>query len=104
MLTKDQICQDALLKLRANGARVRKVHNVSAYKKRSGQVEKGWCDIQGFSFKGEHIECEVKTVNDRLRPEQKEILTELQNKGGLAYIATEQRGETILLTFNEYMK
>jgi hypothetical protein len=104
MLTKDQITQDALLILRAGGARVRKVHNVSAYKKRRGQVEKGVGDIEGYTSKAIFIMCEVKTIGDRLRLEQIKRLEDIVNCGGFAYIATEERGETILKTFKEYIK
>lgn len=99
MLTKDQITQDALMKLRAQGARVRKVHNVSAYKKRKGQVEPGWPDIQGYSSKAIVVLCEVKTKTDVLSPVQIARLTDCFNCGGLSIIATERNGEAVLLEF-----
>lgn len=103
MLSKDQICQDALLKLRAQGARVRKVHNVSAYKKRRGQVEPGVSDIGGYTCKGVYIEIEVKTVNDRLSEAQRERLLDIDKCGGIACIATEQNGQTIIVTIADYL-
>ncbi len=95
-LTKDQICKDALLKLKAGGARVRKVHNVSAYKKRRGQVEPGWSDIQGYSSQGLIVLCEVKTENDRLSKEQIERLNDCHSCGGLCYIAVDYKGQTLI--------
>lgn len=100
-LTKDQICKDALLKLKAGGARVRKVHNVSAYKKRRGQVEPGWTDIQGYSSQGLIVLCEVKTENDRLSKEQIERLKDCAGCGGMAMIAYEKAGTTQIELFKD---
>lgn len=98
-LTKDQITQDALKILRAAGHRVRKVHNVSAYKKRKGQVEPGWPDIQGYSSKGIVTLCEVKAIGDHLSPVQVARLRDCYNCGGFATIATDREGKTVFLDF-----
>jgi len=42
--TAAEITDFALKVLRANGARVRRVHNVSAYRTRKNHVEPGWPD------------------------------------------------------------
>lgn len=102
-LTKYQITRDALLKLRAGGARVRKVHNVSAYKKRRGQVEPGIADIEGYSSKAVYISCEVKTIGDRLSVAQKKRLKDVWFCGGISLVATERNGETILNTIEQYL-
>jgi hypothetical protein len=102
-LTKDRITHDVILTLKARGARVRKVHNVSAYKKRRGQVEAGWTDIQGYSRNGVHIECEVKTIGDRLSPAQIERLKDCRDCGGFSYIATEKNGSIIIYDYNDYV-
>lgn len=100
MLTKDQITNDALLQLRANGARVRKVHNVPFNRRKSrGQIEKGWPDIQGYSAKGVIILCEVKTTGDVLSNEQKERLSDCADCGGLVYLAIEDRGQTVIVDY-----
>lgn len=100
-LTKDEITRDAIIKLRAGGARVRKVHNVSAYKKRKGQVEPGISDIEGYTAKGIIVMCEVKTENDKLSQPQIERLMDCTICGGLTLLATEKNGSTVLTPFKE---
>jgi VRR-NUC domain len=102
-LSASQITKDALIKLKAGGARVRRVNNVGAYKKRAHQVESGWPDIQGYSSKGIIILCEVKTTGDTLSKEQHERLKDCRDCGGLAYVATEKRGQTIIYSYTEYI-
>jgi hypothetical protein len=103
-LTKDQITKDALIKLRAGGARVRKVHNVPFSRfKSKGQIEKGWPDIQGYSCKGVVILCEVKTKDDVLSQEQTDRLRDCRDCGGFSYIATEKNGSTIIYDYNDHI-
>jgi hypothetical protein len=101
-LTKDEITQSALRELRANGARVRKVHNVSAYKKRRGQVEPGWPDIQGYSSMGVAILCEVKTLRDKLSSDQIAILNDLDYRGGISLIAIQKGLQVKVMTWKDY--
>ena len=103
-LTASQITQDALLILRAKGARVRRVNNVGAFKKRSNQVEPGWPDIQGYSFKGVALLVEIKTVNDKISYDQKERLLDCDKCGGIALVAIQENSSTKLLNINEYLK
>lgn len=100
-LTKDFITQSALKELKLQGYRVRKVHNVSAYKKRKGQVEKGWCDIQGYDRKGRHLECEVKTIGDKFSPEQIERLDDVHQCGGVSLVATQIGTQVKILSWIE---
>lgn len=100
-LTKDEIAQSALAEMKSKGCRVRKVHNVSAYKKRKGQVEKGWCDIQGYDRNGRHIECEVKTAGDKFSAEQIERLEDLSKCGGVSLVATQIGAEVKILLWIE---
>lgn len=95
-LTAAQITSDALIILKAAGHRVRRVNNVGAYKKRKNQVEPGWPDIQGYSGVGLIVLCEVKTNGDKLSNEQKDRLKDCQDCGGLAYLAWEMNGKTIV--------
>jgi hypothetical protein len=88
-LTKDEITQAALSELRANGARVRKVYNGGFFagRKRRNQVQPGWSDIPGYSRTGVHMECEVKTVNDKFSQDQIDRLNDLDECGGIALVA-----------------
>lgn len=91
-LTAAEITNKALEILKAQGHRVRRASNVSAYKKRSHQVEPGWPDIQGYSSKGVVILCEVKKIGDTLKPAQKERLVDCKGCGGIAVVATQGNG------------
>jgi VRR-NUC domain len=103
-MTAAQITKDALIKLKAGGARVRRVNNVGAYKKRANQVENGWPDIQGYSRSGLIILCEVKTKGDVLSKEQIERLSDCVDCGGLAYLAVEENWQTIIKPFLKVTK
>lgn len=100
-LTKDQIAKSALSELRANGARVRKVHNVSAYKKRRGQVEAGWPDIQGYSKTGVAILCEVKTKGDIMSEAQIQRLDDLKKCGGISLLAIQIGYQTEIIKWED---
>lgn len=100
-LTKDEITQAALAELRANGARVRKVHNVPV-RRRQYQMEKGIPDICGYSQTGVAIECEVKADGDKLRPEQIIRLNDLNSCGGIALVAIQEGLTVKIIPFKEY--
>lgn len=102
-LTAQKITAEALLRLRASGARVRRVNNVGAYKKRANQVEPGWPDVQGYSSQGIIILLEVKTKGDTLKPEQNIRLQDCHDCGGLSFVATENKGVTVIYPFTEYI-
>jgi hypothetical protein len=91
--TKDQIARKALKELRLRGCRVRKVHNVAAYKKRKNQVEPGWPDIQGFQNNtGVMVLCEVKTEGDYFSQAQIDLMLEAQKAGCICLVATAPHG------------
>lgn len=100
-LTAAQITSDALIILKAAGHRIRRVNNVGAYKKRKNQVEPGWPDIQGYSRMGTVVLCEVKTVGDTFSKEQRERLKDCRKCGGLALVAIEKNGKTMITIYNE---
>jgi hypothetical protein len=103
-LTKDEITRSAITELTKQGGRVRKVHNVGAYRKRRYQVESGWADIQGYTKDGKALLCEVKTLRDRLSDDQKEILSDLDKCGGVSLVAI-QKGLTVyLMPWCDYLK
>lgn len=58
-------------------------------------------DIIGFhAHTGIFVGCEVKTRNDKLRPEQIELLTQLRLSGGQALLAMEDKnGGVVLVEF-----
>jgi hypothetical protein len=103
-LTKDQIAQDAILKLMARLARVRKVHNVGYYRGRRNQVQRGWSDIQGYSVSGQAILCEVKTKNDEFSKDQIERLQDLHNCGGVALVACQINYQVEILSWGDAKK
>lgn len=90
-LTASEITATALQILTAQGARVRRVNNVGAWRKRSNQVKRGWSDIQGYSRDGKALLCEVKKIGDSMRKEQTERLTDCVSCGGIGYIATQNK-------------
>lgn len=100
--TAGEITAKALEELEANGARVRRVNNVGAYKKRKHQVKAGWPDIQGYSRAGLIILCEVKKIGDTLKDAQTSRLMDCKQCGGLAFIATQDKitGKFILKEFD----
>lgn len=101
--TAAQLTSDALTMLRAQGARVRRVSNVGTFKKRKHQVQSGWGDVQGYDCKGRAVICEVKTINDTLSKEQRDLLLDLEKCGGIALVATQVNGSTKLFKISEYL-
>lgn len=102
-LSKDFITQSALKELRANGARVRKVHNVPFNKYKSkGQIEKGHADIQGWTKQGLILYCEVKTLADTFSDEQREILSDIDKKGGIALVAVQVGTQVKIIPWKTY--
>jgi hypothetical protein len=103
-LTKDEITRSAISELTKQGGRVRKVHNVGAYRKRRYQVEKGNVDIQGYSKEGICLYCEVKTLGDKFSKEQIEILDDLDKCGGISLVATQVGTQVMTIAWKEYRK
>lgn len=102
-LSASAITSDALTMLRAQGARVRRVNNVGAYRGRKNQVEAGWPDVEGYSCKGVVIICEIKKIGDTLSKEQKERLLDCEKCGGIALVATQVNGTTKLFKISDYL-
>lgn len=104
----------ALELMRLQNYRVRRVNNVSVYKKRKNQVESGWSDLQGYSaphynpvagiseIGGRIVLCEVKTVKDRLSRAQEERLQDCHNCGGIALICFQDGQNAELVEFVNY--
>lgn len=100
-MTASDIKKKAIEVLIKRGARVRSVHNVSAYRGFQNHVEKGWPDIQGYSATGVVVLCEVKKIGDTYKKEQIERLTDCRQCGGVALTATQckETGQFILEDF-----
>jgi RecB family endonuclease NucS len=99
-MTAQQITKQAIAELTAKGCRVRRVHNVSAYRNRRNHVEKGWPDIQGYDRNGKVVLCEVKAEGDVFSSEQLERLQDCHRCGGLALFADDSG----LHAFSEIVK
>lgn len=85
-LTKATIRESALKELTWRGHNVWRQNNI-AVRKRTFIGRLGVSDIIGLSKSGLWVACEVKTLNDRLSPEQITFLNDVKKAGGLAYIA-----------------
>lgn len=99
-LTASQLTKDALMMLRAKNYFVWRQQN-SSYGNRRNIATKGVPDILGFDGSGKIVCCEVKTLNDRLSEEQREFLSKVKDSGGLALIANQSQGSTVI---NEFKK
>lgn len=86
-LTKGEIRESAIKELTWRGYDVWKQNNL-AVRKRKFIGRYGVSDVFGFDKRTARIvACEVKTLNDRLSPEQIDFLNDVKKAGGLAYIA-----------------
>lgn len=64
---------------------------------------KGVPDVIGISPAGLFVGCEVKTLTDKLSMDQIEFLDNLENRGGIAIIATENKhGHVVLVEWRIY--
>lgn len=74
--------------------------------RRKGIVNKGVGDILGYTNtdgQARMVAAEVKTLSDRLSPDQREFLGNLSKAGGIAYIATQVNNQVQLIPFDEYV-
>ena len=76
--------------------RVTRMNN-TPIQRRKGTIEKGWCDLIGYTDKGIFIGIEVKKIGDKLSPEQTERIKDITTCNGMAYLCTEENGKPILI-------
>lgn len=76
--------------------RVTRMNN-TPIQRRKGTIEKGWCDLIGYTDKGIFVGIEVKKIGDRLSPEQLERIKDIKQSGGKAYLCTESDKLPILI-------
>lgn len=73
------------------------VQNNLAVRGRKFIGKRGQADVMGFRNKdGVIVAVEIKTLNDRLSPDQITFLNDVKKAGGVAYIAT-QEGQQVVL-------
>lgn len=63
------------------------IQNNLAVKGRKFIGRRGQSDCVGFTKDGRFLAVEIKTLNDRLSPDQIKFLNDVKKAGGLAYIA-----------------
>jgi hypothetical protein len=85
-LTKAHIRESALKELSWRGHNVW-INNNIAVRGRKFIGRLGVSDIIGISKDGRWVVCEVKTLNDRLSPDQITFLNDIKKAGGVALIA-----------------
>lgn len=86
-LTKGEIRESAIKELTWRGNTVW-IQNNLAVKGRKFIGKRGQSDLIGFRNKDcVLVACEIKTLNDRLSPDQIKFLNDVKKAGGLAYIA-----------------
>lgn len=61
--------------------------------------KRGIGDISGITPQGLRIECEVKTIGDTIKPEQKVFMAMIRRMGGIALLATEEDGKLVIKDF-----
>jgi len=76
--------------------RVTRMNNTPIHR-RKGTIEKGWCDLIGYTDTGIFVGIEVKKIGDRLSPEQQDRIKDIITCGGKAYLCTEENGKPILI-------
>lgn len=95
-LTKAQIRASAIKELTWKGYTVW-VQNNLAVPGRKFIGKRGQADVMGFRNKdGVIVACEIKTLNDRLSPDQITFLNDVKKAGGVAYVAC-QEGQQVVL-------
>lgn len=79
-------------------------NNNLAVKGRSFIGRKGIGDIIGYSKKyGQFISAEIKTIADRVSPDQLTFMHELGSSNGIAMLIQQVRDESIIMTiFKDY--
>lgn len=85
-LTKGEIRESAIKELTWRGNTVW-IQNNLAVRKRKFIGRLGVSDVIGIAKDGRWVACEIKTLNDRLSPDQIKFLNDVKKAGGLAYLA-----------------
>lgn len=100
-LTKGEIRESAIKELTWRGNTVW-IQNNLAVKGRKFIGKRGQSDLIGFRNKDcVLVACEVKTINDRLSPDQINFLNDVKKASGLAYIA--QQGNNGQVELKEWV-
>lgn len=85
-ITKDIIRASALKELAWRGYDCWRQNNIAVRgRKFIGRL--GVADVIGITKDGRWVVCEIKTINDRLSPDQITFLNDIKKAGGEAYIA-----------------
>ena len=93
-LTKAEIRESALKELAWRGYDCWRQNNI-AVRGRHFIGRLGVSDIIGITKDGRWVVAEVKTLNDRLSPDQITFLNDIKKAGGEAYIAC-QEGSSVM--------
>lgn len=88
-LTKGEIRASAIAELTWRGHTVW-INNNLAVRKRKFIGRLGVSDVIGITKDGRWVACEIKTLNDRLSPDQITFLNDVKTAGGLAYLAVQE--------------
>jgi hypothetical protein len=99
-LTASELTKWAKEHLNIMGYRLNRVNNIPV-RRRKGTIEKGWSDLQGYDTEGIYVAIEVKTINDKLSPEQIERLNDIRKCKGIAMICSEKDNKPILEMWKE---
>jgi hypothetical protein len=99
-ITASELTKWAKKSLEYMGCRLNRVNNIP-YGKRKGTIQKGWPDLQGYTKTGQYLGVEVKTVGDRLSPEQIDRLEDIFLCGGIAYICTDKDNQPVLIEWSK---
>ena len=102
-LSASEITAEVLLKLRAIGYTVWRQNNIAV----RGRVHTGILglpDVIGYTSEGLFVGCEVKTKRDVLSEDQKAFLRNVQKKGGIALVATQEVYQVVIKPFEEKEK
>lgn len=94
-LTKATIRASAIKELTWRGYTVW-IHNNLAVRKRKFIGRLGVSDVIGITKDGRWVACEIKTLGDRLSPDQIIFLNDVKKAGGEAYLAV-QEGSIVVL-------
>ena len=79
--------------------------NNLAVKGRAFIGKKGIGDISGYCKQfGWRVECEVKSIGDKLSDEQVEFMTNLHNSSGCAFIAHQLENKVVISRFIDYFE
>lgn len=63
------------------------INNNLSVKGRKFIGRRGVSDVIGITKDGRWVACEIKTLNDRLSPDQIDFLNDVKKAGGEAYVA-----------------